>query len=113
MRFNLAELDKRTILGGLIVLLLVAVNLAWVGPPSGVGSTAAQEATVTVTRTLAPTEPAESMEMATPTPTPLPAEFLTNYKQTTGIIIVAGVIVLIVVAGVFNQLISDRQSKQS
>lgn len=121
MRMSLAGLDKRVVLAGLIVVLLAVVNLASSSPPSGVTALNPQEATkaqeATESRTPLPTEPARteptaSMELATPTPTPLPAELLDNYQQTTGIIIVAGMLVLIVAAGVFNQLISERQSKQ-
>jgi hypothetical protein len=111
----LARMDKRVLLAGLIVVLLAAVNLASSLSPAGANSLFAQE--VLGTRTPLPTEPARteptaSMELAIPTPTPLPAELLDNYQQTTGIIIVAGMLVLIVAAGVFNQLISERQLKQ-
>lgn len=130
---KLAGLDKRVYLAGLIVVLLAIVNLASSLSPAGLNgplsqeatnsqdATIAQQASVTPetlgTRTPLPTEPARteppgSMELATPTPTPLPAELLDNFQQTTGIIIVAGMLVLIVAAGVFNQLISDRQLKQ-
>ena len=117
----LAGLDKRVILAGLITVLLVVVNLASSSPPTGVNGPNQREATTaqdaSITRTPLPTEPPRTeppagMQMATPTPTPLPAELLDNYQQTTGIIIVAGMLVLIVAAGVFNQLISDRQVKQ-
>jgi hypothetical protein len=122
----LAGLDKRVILAGLIIVLLVVVNLASSSPPSGVNGPIPQEATTvqaaTVsqeaigTRTPLPTEPPRTeppagMQLATPTPTPLPAELLDNFQQTNGIIIVAGMLVLIVAAGVFNQLISERQLK--
>jgi len=53
--------------------------------------------------------PADGLE-ATPTRTPFPAELLANYKQTTGIIVFAGVVVLIIVGGVFFQLIHERNS---
>jgi hypothetical protein len=112
---SLAGLDKRVVLAGLIVVLLAAVNLASSRSPAGANGPFAQEATESRTpmpTESARTEPTASMELATPTPTPLPAELLDNYQQTTGIIIVAGMLVLIVAAGVFNQLISERQSKQ-
>ena len=114
MRMILARVDKRVFLAGLIVVLLAAVNLASSLSPSGANGPFTQDAVGT--RTPLPTEPASteataSMEQAMPTPTPLPAELLDNYQQTTGIIIVAGMLVLIVAAGVFNQLISERQLK--
>ena len=127
MRMNLARLDKRVFLAGLIVVLLAVVNLASSRSPAGMNGPSSQEATIAQdasvtpetmgTRTPLPTEPARteppaSMQLATPSPTPLPAELLDNFQQTTGIIIVAGMLVLIVAAGVFNQLISDRQLKQ-
>jgi hypothetical protein len=105
------EVDGRLWLVGAVVLMLSVISLAWNRPPSELTGEHAQARTATPT--LLPTPaPAEVNLEAIPTRTPLPAELLDNYRQTTGIIIFAGVVVLIVVAGVFNQLVHERKNSQ-
>ncbi len=111
MRVNLMRWDKRVLFSGLVLLLLAVVNLAWNSPPARHAAATPPAAEATLTRTPLPTQPAVTDSQATLTPTPLPAELLANFQQTTGIIIVAAVLVLIVAAGVFNQLLSERESR--
>jgi hypothetical protein len=98
---------------GLILVLFAVLSLAWEMPGAVVKHASPPVddpvfavPAVLVFQQVTATPTAEPL--ATPTQTPLPAELLANYQQTTGIIIFAGVVVLIIVSGVFFQLIKDR-----
>ena len=102
-----------------LLFLLVVSSLAWRQPPD---ARSAQQPTPTV---LAPTlietesaetNPAAAGQAATAVPrvslvpTLLPPEYLTNSQQTTGIILIASIMVLMVVAGVLRTLVSEKRS---
>ncbi len=100
---------------GFVLVLLAVLNLVWDLPVQRAGPAERQPQGVSLlqpavfhAQDASPT-PTEEVE-TTPTRTPLPAELLANYKQTTGIIIFAGVVVLIIVGGVFFQLMQERNS---
>lgn len=87
----------------LVLIILAGSNLAWVHlsepHPGRVESVLAQ---------LVLTPTAMPAFHASPTQTLLPPEYLQNSGQTTGVILVAMVMVLIVVGGVLYTLINER-----
>lgn len=95
----MGKIDPRIYFISLVVLLVGAVNLGW--------SPIAPNQEIQVTPT------ASSDVQATLTSTPLPPELLDNYQETTGVILVAGVVVLIIVASIFSELLIERRSRKS
>ena len=95
--------DLRIVLITLVLLILASSNLAW-AHVSAPQPRAEKDITAQVQTTPTP-QPAL---LAGPTPTLLPPEYLTNSSQTTGIVLVAAVMVLIVVGGVFYTLLKER-----
>lgn len=115
---NLRELLARTDLLfwgiGFVLVLLVVVSLAWEVPTGGAGQAGLPQNNPGVYQAVfryqevTPTPP--GTPLATPTGTPFPPELLANYKQTTGIIVFAAIVVLIIVGGVFFQLLNERDT---
>lgn len=110
----LLRTDRRLFLSGFIVVLLAVVSLTWKDTPvqelqvdSSWSEPAARRSALFGLQEPTP----DPVVDATPTPTPLPPELQTNYQQTTGVIIFAGVVVLVIVAGVFNELIKERRTR--
>lgn len=95
--------NLRVWLISLVLIILAGSNLAWVHisdpRPGAMENNLAQVG-------LTPT-PIPAFQ-ASPTQTLLPPEYLQNSGQTTGIILVAMVMVLIVVGGVLYTLIKER-----
>lgn len=108
------RVDWRMSMVGFTILLLMVVSLAWQDAP--VQSVPMGPAMLEPEMPLSDSQivqeaPTEELMQPTPTQTPLPPELLANYQQTTGVILFAGVVVLVVVAGVLNELIRERKSR--
>ena len=99
--------DLRTLLISLVLLILASSSLAWVHV-SEPRTVAAQNTPVQVQLTPTPKPALQSG----PTPTLLPPEYLTNSGQTTGIVLVSALMVLIVVGGVFYTLLKERNENK-
>jgi len=118
MMRNLRGLLERTDLRywgiGFVLVLLVVLSVAWDLPGNGPGQAGLPhnnpEVYQAAFRFQQVTPTPSGMPLGTPTSTPFPAELLANYKQATGIIVFAAVLVLIIVGGVFFQLINERDA---
>lgn len=99
--------DLRTLLISLVLLILASSSLAWV-PLPGQRAEIDEKIPVQVVQVTPTPRP---LLQAGPTQTLLPPEYLTNSSQTTGIILVAALMVLIVVGGVFYTLVKERSDK--
>jgi hypothetical protein len=105
----------RGILIFLLLFLLAVSSLAWRQPPETrsflqIAPTPTRGSTQTIA--LTPTgnaQNAQTAPSARPTLTPLPPEYVTNSQQTTGIIFVASIMVLIVVFGVLHTLVTEKR----
>ncbi|HMN59741.1 MAG TPA: hypothetical protein PJ988_05225 [Anaerolinea sp.] len=114
LRGLLARTDRLYWGIGFILVLLVVVSLAWEVPVGGAGQAGLPQNNPgiyqAVFRFQEVTPTPEGLLLATPTGTPFPPELLANYKQTTGVIVFAAVLVLIIVGGVFFQLLNERDT---
>jgi Na+-transporting methylmalonyl-CoA/oxaloacetate decarboxylase gamma subunit len=120
MKRDWRELLERTHLRywgiGFVLLLLVILSLTINLPATAAsqGELFTHRRDVALASGHLPVQPAtptpSELTQAAPTHTPFPAELLGNYKQTTGVIIVASLLVLIIVGGVFFQLIHERNT---
>ncbi len=104
----------------ILTMLVFTGMLVWAPPPPAF---AQQAATASVTPTGQPgdiyaigdTPALEVLATATPTvkptrtPTPIPEEWLTNEKETDGVIVGAIVLVLIVIGGTLHAIRSNGQ----
>lgn len=103
------QMDWRIWITCLIFSFLVATSLAWREPPANrvAGAAAGQgEAALLQIQEATPDQWPDS----TPTKTPLPPELMANYQQTTGVIVFAGIVVLVVVAGVLREFLRGRHT---
>ncbi len=108
-----SRIDWRLFVIGFIIVLLAAVSIAANERPGAQFylDPSWQEPAMRRSALFAGQELTPQTDEAAPTQTPLPPELLANYQQTTGVIIFAGLVVLVVVAGVFNELIRERRTR--
>jgi hypothetical protein len=114
-REMLAQTDLRFWGIGCILILLAVLSLSMdlAGDPkkrAGAGEPGSIIPAVYKLQQASPTPTPTAAIAAVPSRTPFPEELLANYQQTTGIIIFAGVLVLIIVGGVFFQLLNERKT---
>ncbi|GAP05637.1 MAG TPA: hypothetical protein DEQ80_04835 [Anaerolinea thermolimosa] len=106
------QMDWRIWITCLIFSFLVATSLAWREPPANrmAGAVPGQEKMASIQMQEATTD---QWLDSTPTKTPLPPELMANYQQTTGVIVFAGVVVLVVVGGVLREFLRGRHTGRS
>ena len=103
------QMDWRIWITCLIFSFLVTTSLAWKESPANRAAEAASGRGEAVSLQMQEATPEQSLD-STPTKTPLPPELMANYQQTTGVIVFAGIVVLVVVGGVVREFLRGRHS---
>lgn len=103
------QTDWRIWITCFIFSVLVATSLAWREPPVNRVAGVAGGKGVGVSLQMQEATPAPGLD-STPTKTPLPPELMANYQQTTGVIVFAGMIVLVVVGGILREFLRGRHT---